>query len=209
MGPRAWAAGLAASVVLVSGLAFVAPAAGTTSSDRFAIGDSVMLGARSALKELGFRVDATESRQSYSAPRLIRQRADRLPENVVVHLGTNGSFPLATCKAIVRAAGKDRRVFLVNVYVARSWEDRNNAVIRQCDEAFRTDRVHVVDWNEAVSANPGWLYGDRIHLRPSGGAAFARLIDRSVDQAVATARAAARVAAIARASGSSGAGLEG
>ena len=206
---RGRAGGIAALALLACGAVVVpgavaAPAA-APGSDRYAIGDSVMLGARSALKEIGFRVDATESRQAYAGPALIRRSAGRLPQNVVVHLGTNGSFPLSTCKALVKAAGPDRRVFLVNVFVPRSWEDANNAVIRRCDEAFAADRVHVIDWNSAVADNPRWLYGDGIHLRPSGGAAFARLLDRSVDEAIATARS----AAIAGASGSGTAGLDG
>ena len=107
---------------------------------------------------------------------------------MVVHLGTNGTFPLSTCKSIVRAAGPDRRVFLVNVFVPRSWQDSNNAVIRQCNEAFAPDRVHVIDWNAAASAHRSWFYGDRIHLKPAGGEAFARLLDDSVDKAVRDAR---------------------
>lgn len=171
-------------------LSLVAPstAHAAPSKDRYAIGDSVMLGARTALKDVGFRVDATESRQSYAGPALIRKKGSTLPENVVVHLGTNGSFPLSTCKSIVRAAGPDRRVFLVTVYVPRSWQDANNAVIRKCEAAFAADRVHVVDWKAAASANRSWLYSDRIHLRPEGSRAFARLLDRAVDGAEAKAR---------------------
>ena len=157
-----------------------------------------MLGARTALKDTGFRVDATESRQAYAGPALVRRKGADLPENVVVHLGTNGTFPLSTCKSIVRAAGPDRRVFLVNVFVPRSWQDSNNAVIRQCNEAFAPDRVHVIDWNAAASAHRGWFYGDRIHLKPAGGEAFARLLDDSVTDAVRDARS----TALASASGS-------
>lgn len=183
----------------------VAPAQAAGPKDRYAIGDSVMLGARTALKETGFRVDATESRQAYVGPALVRKKGADLPENVVVHLGTNGTFPLSTCKSIVRAAGADRRVFLVNVFVPRSWQDSNNAVIRQCNEAFAPDRVHVIDWNAAASAHRGWFYGDRIHLKPAGGEAFARLLDDSVTNAVRDARS----TALANASGSGTAGLEG
>lgn len=182
-----------------------APAHAAPSKDRYAIGDSVMLGARNALKDVGFRVDATESRQSYAGPALLRKKGAGLPENVVVHLGTNGSFPLATCKSIVRAAGPDRRVFLVNIYVPRSWQGSNNAVIRQCNEAFAAERVHVIDWNAAASAHRSWFYSDRIHLRPAGGQAFARLLDDSVDRVVRDARS----AALASASGTGTARLEG
>lgn len=194
-----------AALMTCAGIAVAAPAQAAPSKDRYAIGDSVMLGARTALRDSGFRVDATESRQAYSAPALVRKKGSTLPENVVVHLGTNGSFPLSTCKSLVKAAGPDRRVFLVNVFVPRSWQDPNNAVIRQCAEAFADDRVHVIDWNAAASAHRSWFYSDRIHLKPAGGRAFARLLDDAVDRAVTKARS----DALASASGSGTAGLEG
>lgn len=163
-------------------------AASATAKDRYALGDSVMLGARNDLKGLGFAVvDATESRQAYSGPARLRQRGDKLPSNVVIHLGTNGTFPLSVCKAMVKVAGPDRRVFLVTVHAPRSWAKGNNEVIRQCDEAFADDRVHVIDWNGAVTTHPRWLYNDRIHLRPAGAKAFAELIDVTVDRAAADA----------------------
>jgi lysophospholipase L1-like esterase len=155
---------------------------------RFALGDSVMLGAKQAMKGLGFAtVDAKESRQAYDGPRLLRQRGTGLPTNVVVHLGTNGTFPLDVCKKIVRTAGPDRRVFFLTVHVPRSWQKGNNKVIRECDAAFKADRVHVIDWDWAASRHPKWLWSDNIHLRPAGAKAFARIIDASVDAAVAEA----------------------
>ena len=160
------------------------PAAAVSSRDRYAIGDSVMLGARSALKATGFGVDAAVSRQAYSAPRLVRMKGSALPQNVVVHLGTNGTFPLSTCKSLVKAAGPERRVFLVTVHVRRSWAKSNNAMMRRCDAAFADRRVHVIDWDQAASKHRSWLYSDGIHLRPTGAAAFTRLLDASVDEAV-------------------------
>ena len=192
--------GLFSVVVLLT--AVVAPPA-MAANDRYAVGDSVMLGARSNLKEKGFGVDATESRQAYTGPALLRKKGDRLPTNVVVHLGTNGTYPLSTCKALVRAAGPNRRVFLVTVHVPRSWEKANNKVIRACADSFAPGRVTVIDWDAAVSQHPSWLYSDRIHLKPAGGAAFAKLIDSSVDEAVAR----ARVDALAHAAGTGKAGL--
>jgi hypothetical protein len=160
--------------------------------DRYALGDSVMLGAKKDLKGLGFSiVDAKESRQAYDGPRLLRERGAALPTNVVVHLGTNGTFPLDVCKKIVQTAGLDRRVFFVTVKVPRSWQDGNNKVIRACDASFAADRVHVIDWKGAATSHSKWFWDDHIHLRPSGATAFAELIDASVDQAIADARKAA------------------
>lgn len=180
-----------------------AQAAARPTKDRFALGDSVMLGAKGDLKDLGFAiVDAAESRQAYAGPAMLRKRGDTLPKNVVIHLGTNGTFPLDVCENMVKAAGPDRRVFFVTVHVPRSWQKGNNRMLAECDAAFADDRVHLIDWNEAANAHPKWLYGDHIHLRPSGARAFANLIDSSVTDAVRKAHA----QAVANASGTGTAG---
>jgi hypothetical protein len=173
---------MAVATVATATVLVAAPVGAVTPArDRIAVGDSVMLGARPALKERGFAVDAAVSRQSYSAPALLRAKGRGLPRNVVVHLGTNGSFPLETCRKLVRTAGPDRRVFLVTVSVPRSWEAANNRVLRSCARSFAPDRVTVVDWKAVAQRNPGWFYSDRVHLKPAGAEAFARLIDTAVD----------------------------
>ncbi len=142
----------------------------------FSLGDSVMLGARTALKARGFTVDAVQSRQAYSGPAELRRLGGSLPENVVVHLGTNGTFPLSTCKSMVRAVGPRRNIYLVTVHVPRSWTKGNNKVIRECAASYPEGRVSVVDWNWAASRHPGWLYSDHTHLTASGAKAYARVI---------------------------------
>lgn len=149
--------------------------------DRYAIGDSVMLGARTPLRKRGFIVNATVSRQAYSAPAMVRRRGAELPRNVVVHLGTNGTFPLDTCRRIVDNAGAQRRVFLVTISVPRSWERSNNATIRTCAKSFPSGRVTVVDWKALAERHPRWFYSDGIHLKSAGALGYARLIDRAVD----------------------------
>ena len=178
---------VAAVAVAVGALAAPAQA----ERDRYAYGDSVMLGAKSQLQAAGFRVDAHESRQAYSAPAAMRKRVDRLPRNVVVHMGTNGTFPRKTCDALVRALAPAHRLFLVTVHVRRSWEASNNAMIRSCAKAHAEQGVRLVDWDAAASKNPGWLYSDGIHLRSSGARGYARLLDSAVDAAVRDERMAA------------------
>jgi len=170
-------------LIVVSGL--VAPSAfadpkPSTAKAGYAIGDSVMLGAKGQLKRRGFVVNAAVSRQAYSAPAMVRKRSASLPRNVVVHLGTNGTFPLDTCKRLVANAGPSRRVFLLTVAVRRSWERSNNAVIRRCAEAFPAGRVTVVDWKSLASRHPSWFYSDGVHLKSAGARGYARLIDRTV-----------------------------
>lgn len=172
---------LIVALALVVGLVGASPAAADPPPDRYALGDSVMLGAKPNLKKRGFDiVDAAVSRQAYGAASLLRKRGADLPRNVVVHLGTNGTFPLDVCRAIVRAAGPERQVFLVTVHVDRSWTKGNNRMIRGCADQFGAERVTVVDWDAAASRNPQWLYSDGAHLRPPGAEAYARLIDEAI-----------------------------
>ena len=149
--------------------------------DAVAIGDSVMLGAKSQLKAAGVKkVDAAVSRQAHQGPRLIRDRGAALPEHVVVHLGTNGTYTMKMCRRLVRAAGPARTVYLVTVKVPRSWEDVNNRMLRRCAEKFGGDRVVLLDWNSVASKNPEYLYADGYHLRPEGAKAFARMVRKAI-----------------------------
>jgi lysophospholipase L1-like esterase len=106
----------------------------------------------------------------------------KLPRNVVIALGTNGTVSLSACRAVVRTAGPARRVFLVTNRVPRSWQNSNNATLRACDRSFSARRVHVIDWHAASAGHPGWFAADRIHPSGPGRVAFARLIDRAVDR---------------------------
>ncbi len=168
-------------VPLLAGATVVASPVSAQELDAIAIGDSVMLGARSQLRDRGVGVvDAAVSRQAVTGPGLLRERGDNLPEHVVVHLGTNGTYTLKMCKDVVRTAGKQRRVYLVTVKVPRKWESVNNEMLRSCDQAFRSDRVVLLDWNAVATKNPEYLYADGVHLRPEGARAFARMIERAV-----------------------------
>ena len=147
------------------------------------IGDSVMLGARWVLRKRGVAVvDAKESRQAYTAPGLMKRRGARLQSNVVVHLGTNGSFSTSICKDIMLAAGPARRVFMVTIAVPRSWERRNNALIRRC-AASSPGRTFLIDWHRVAARHPKWLYSDHVHLRPTGAKGYARMIAHAVKSA--------------------------
>ena len=180
----------AASVALLAGLtAPVATASPATPSavvvptGRYALGDSVMLGARAGLNARGFQVNAVESRQFSAAVPIVRTKVlnHTLPRNLIIALGTNGYIRLTDCKAIVSAAGTARRVFLVTNRVPRSWGKPNNNTLRACDAAFASGRVVLVDWYAYSAGHTSWFYSDRIHLRPTGQTAYARLLDATLD----------------------------
>lgn len=174
---------LIAGVLLgAAGLAPAAQAADQSDSlDTITVGDSVQLGAKWALLNKGVDiVDAKVSRQAATGPGLLRKRGEKLPTNVVVHLGTNGSYALEDCKEMVRIAGPERRVFMLTIAVPRRWEKVNNDTIRRCGRAFPAGRVQIIDWKAATKAHPSWLYSDGMHLPPAGAKGYARLIKAAI-----------------------------
>ncbi len=164
-------------IVAVSAALLAMPAAAQADSRPLALGDSVMLGAKSALQQRGFAVDARESRQAWDGIKRLR-RSD-LPREVVVHLGTNGTLPDDYCRRLVSAVGPGHRLSLVTIKAERNWVRPNNRLLRRCAATY-PDRVRVVDWSWAAGRRSGWLYDDGIHLRPKGAAAYARILDEAL-----------------------------
>lgn len=139
-----------------------------------------MVGASGLLRRSGFKVNGKVSRQFWTAPGILRSYGRSLPRNVVVELGTNGTVRMSDCRAVLRIAGPDRRVFLVNNRVKRSWQDPNNRTLARC-AASAPGRAWVIDWHSASADAWDWFAGDWIHLTRSGNVAFATLIDTAVD----------------------------
>lgn len=186
-GPTPHRAAPAGALVRVTGVdagAATLPVGPVVRSGRFAVGDSVMLGSKPLLAKVGFRVDATVSRQFGSAVSVVRRSASAgmLPRTLVVHLGTNGTITTKDCRALVTAAGPARRVFFLNVRVPRSWTPGNNRTLRACDASFAPDRVTIIDWASAAAAHPGWVGSDKIHPSGSGRKAYTALIDSTLKE---------------------------
>ncbi len=141
-----------------------------------------MVSVTSQMRRKGFQVHAKVGRQFSTAPGIVRGYAARLPRNVVIELGTNGTIRASDCRAVVRRAGKNRRVFLVTPRVPRSWQKANLRTLRACDRRYKASRVRIVDWYGYSAGHPNWFAADRVHLSASGQRAFARLIDRELDK---------------------------
>lgn len=174
---------------IVVTLAATQASAGSIRAGRLGIGDSVMLGAKQALRARGFGVvDAVVSRQFYRAPALVRywRRQGRLPKDVVIHLGTNGTVNLTDCYHAVRAAGR-RSVFLVNLKVPRSWRAEDNQRLHHCAKHF--PNAYLIDWYGHSHDHPGWFASDGYHLTGTGRIAYATLIKRKVARHDRSARA--------------------
>jgi hypothetical protein len=147
-----------------------------------AVGDSVMLGASSALRHAipSIEVDAVVSRQWDAGVATVGADRDsgRLRPTLVVDLGTNGTVSAAQFDALVRAAAGTRRIVVVTVRVPRSWEEQDNAVLRA--GVSRTPRAVLVDWYAASAGHPEWFAPDGYHLQPAGARAYAALIAAAV-----------------------------
>jgi hypothetical protein len=146
------------------------------------IGDSVMLGAKAQLVGHGRTVDAVESRQFHTGLGVVTRAAERgtMPATLVVHLGTNGTLAVSDCRAMVDAAGPDRRVFLVTPHAPRTWIAADIAHLTQCSAAYPAGQVVLVDWNGPAARHPGWFYADGIHLNGPGRTAYAAVISAAL-----------------------------
>ena len=149
----------------------------TTPIDRYAVGDSVMLGAAGNLAAAGFCVDAVVSRAFVNGlDQVIRLRADgRLGNTVVVNLGTNGPIGPSDLDRMMAELAGVPRVVVVTTKADRGWVPPNNDMLRSLPSTY--PNVVLVDWADAAGTCPGHcFYDDGIHLRPDGRAYFAQLI---------------------------------
>jgi hypothetical protein len=147
-----------------------------------AIGDSVMLGASSALRAAipSIEVDAVVSRQWDPGVATVDsdRGSGRLRPTLVVDLGTNGTVSAPQFDAMVRAAAGTRRVVFVTVRVPRSWEASVNATLRA--GVARHPGAVLSDWYAASAGHPEWFGPDGYHLQPAGARALAALIAGAV-----------------------------
>ena len=164
----------------------VVPSPSTTTLDGqvieiIAIGDSVMLGAANVLTERGITVDALKSRPFRQALEICNylKSVNRLGEIVVIHLGTNNYVDQKTLDEIMVPLSEVNTVVFVTNYVpTRKWQVNNNKLIRAMPEIY--GNVKILDWYTIAKAHPEYLYGDEIHLNPTGQAVYADLIMQAI-----------------------------
>ena len=168
--------------VLVAAAILVAAAspAGAIPAGRYAIGDSVMLGAKGQLQNRGFIVNAVKSRQFSDAVTIVKQKARSgvLRKKLVIHLGTNGILIQAyQCDHIAKYAGKHRRVFLVTNTGPTSRpkiRKAQNIRLRACAKRHRNTKL--IDWYGYSRGHGAWFY-DGMHLTPKGRIAYAAFLN--------------------------------
>jgi hypothetical protein len=144
----------------------------------FALGDSVMLGAATALAQAGFRVDARGCRQMDAGLDILakRRRAHRLSHTVIIALGTNWVITRSDIARAFRIVGYKRRLVLVTPREVGGGGGADAAVIRRAARRHPR-RVCLVDWVQRSAGHPSWFSSaDGLHLGPAGIRAFVRLL---------------------------------
>jgi hypothetical protein len=142
------------------------------------VGDSVMLGAASELKQAigDIDIDAAVGRQVSTAINILRARraAGQLGEVVVVHIGNNGPFSIRQFDEMMQLLTDVHRVVFVNMKVPRRWEGQNNELL--ADQVQLYPNTVLVDWHAVSVHRPELFWNDGVHLRPEGARVYADLI---------------------------------
>ena len=95
--------------------------------------------------------------------------------SVVVHLGTNGSFPQESLDQMMAILADVPIVVFVTGKADRGWIAGNNEMIRALPAAY--PNVTVLDWEVIGPQCPGdCFYDDQIHLNGAGQTFYADLV---------------------------------
>jgi hypothetical protein len=173
----------------LAALASIAPTAGAQQPAlRVSVyGDSVLLGAREELLAQfagqPVTVDAVEDRSLLGAIGLFQSAGPALGDVVVLDLGYNDVADATVFRSRVDGAMAAlvgvKRVFWLNQHDWGPGRAGMNAELVAA--ASRYPNLEVIDWNAEVAAHPDEVYGDSIHLTPTGQTAMAALVRRHYD----------------------------
>ena len=137
--------------------------------DVLAVGDSVMLGSARKLTAQGLVVDAVKNRQVLEALQVFNyyKSINQLGENVVIHLGTNGTTNEATFDRVMGALSDVDRVLVLTVRVpGREYQNINNGIINALP--LKYPNVTILDWLDYSKTHKEWFASDGIHPNSEG-----------------------------------------
>ncbi len=147
------------------------------------IGDSLT---RSAYKPAGWTVDARNRRSMHESRVNITSAAARLPQALVVALGSNdvairsGSMEQDVTFTQTQTVGclvlTTVKVNGVTPFYNRRWK----AWARRWNRAVWHSGAVVADWNGRARSHPEWFREDGLHLTDSGARAYGRLLGQAV-----------------------------
>ena len=135
-----------------------------------AIGDAVMLEAKSCLEARGVAVYPEPVRNVDELLAAIESSVDDQAA-VLIHAGTESGIVDGQVSLAIEHMGPGRRVVWATIQIpdpawgAFSFEERTNASIRNV--VSEHDEGRVLDWNAATMKHPEWTV-DGIHISPEG-----------------------------------------
>ncbi|MTD41557.1 acyltransferase family protein [Erwinia sp. CPCC 100877] len=148
-----------------------------------AFGDSVILDAAAGLQEIFPKmiVDGEVGRQLYTSSPII-EKLDKdklLKDNVLVGLGTNGSFTEAQFDEFMATIGSTRKVFWINVRVpTRRWQNEVNSMLENMKKKYKN--LTVINWYDYSNAHDEWFYDDRVHPNVDGQVKYSSFIAKQL-----------------------------
>ncbi len=146
------------------------------------IGDSVSIGLTDLFHEAypGGLIDACGNRQIAMGQTVYDYYRDRgeVGTNVIIALGTNGSFDSEQLEALVADIGEDRTIWIITNRVPASWQRTTNQTINEV--AANHKNVNVIDWEAYSSGHDDWVGGDGIHLTQDGRRAYIQMIQEAI-----------------------------
>lgn len=148
-----------------------------------AFGDSVILDAAAGLQEIFPKmiVDGEVGRQLYTSAPIIEKldKEKLLKNNVLVGLGTNGSFTEAQFDEFMKAIGPQRKVFWINVRVpTRRWQNEVNTMLETMKNKYKN--LVVIDWYDYSNEHEEWFYDDRVHPNVDGQVKYSSFIAKQI-----------------------------
>jgi peptidoglycan/LPS O-acetylase OafA/YrhL len=149
---------------------------------KLAIGDSVMLGATEEMVAAGFFVDAEESRSFIRGIDIVQTLSDqgRLPDELVIHLGTNGPIGESEMEQMMALVANVPKVLLIENDVPRDYEATNNTLM--VNAASSRANVGVLYWNGLAGGCVGdCIYQDGFHLKTPGAQYYTSLVASAFD----------------------------
>lgn len=148
-----------------------------------AIGDSVMVDISPEMKQVfpHVLINGAVGRQFYDLPGIAQslKAENKLADNVVVNLGTNGPPEKSDISRFLKVVGNQRQVYWINTHVpTQKWEGQTNHLIASTAKAHRN--VHVVNWHSFSQDEPEWFASDQVHLQTKGATAYVGLLARTM-----------------------------
>jgi hypothetical protein len=144
----------------------------------FVVGDSVTVAAGKYLGEQGFAVNAVGCRTFAEGLQVMSAR--RLPDLVVVALGSNGGVSGAELERALDFVGPFGRLVLVLPKGLGGGPDPDGRIMRAFENAH-ADQVTTLDWPAYSSGRGDWFAPDGLHLTSDGALGFAQMIGEAVE----------------------------